>query len=36
VFYDDCGFPDQSDEFDHLMHNINGDLILKKISQTTT
>jgi hypothetical protein len=30
VFYDDCGFPDQSDEFDHLMHNIDGGVILHK------
>ncbi len=30
VFYDDCGFPNQSDEFDHLLHNIDGGVILRK------
>jgi hypothetical protein len=30
VFYDNRGFPDQSDEFDHLLHNINGGVILCK------
>jgi hypothetical protein len=35
VFYNDRGFPDQSDEFDHLLHNINGgvDLCKKKYPQ---
>jgi hypothetical protein len=30
VFYNDCGFPDQSDDFDHLLHNIDGGVILRK------
>jgi len=30
VFYDDCGFPDQTDNFDHLLHNIDGGVILRK------
>jgi hypothetical protein len=30
VFYDNCGFPDQSDEFDHLLKNIEGGVILRK------
>ena len=30
VFYGDRSFPDQSDEFDHLMHNIDGGVILRK------
>ncbi len=30
VFYDDCGFPNQSDEFDHLLKNIEGGVILCK------
>ncbi len=30
VFYNNCGFPDQSDEFDHLLHNIDGGVILCK------
>jgi hypothetical protein len=29
-FYDDHGFPDQSNDFDHLLHNINGGVILRK------
>jgi hypothetical protein len=24
VFYNDHGFPDESDTYDHLVHNING------------
>ncbi len=30
VFYDNHGFPDQSDEFDHLLKNIEGGVILHK------
>ncbi len=30
VFLDDCGFPDQSKEFNSLLHNINGGTILRK------
>jgi hypothetical protein len=30
VFYDNRGFPNQSDEFDHIMHNIDGGVILCK------
>jgi len=30
VFYDDYGFPDQSDEFDHLLKNIESGVILRK------
>jgi hypothetical protein len=30
VFYDDRGFLDQSDEFDHLLKNIEGGVILCK------
>jgi hypothetical protein len=30
VFYDDRGFPNQSNEFDHLLHNIDGGVILRK------
>jgi hypothetical protein len=30
VFYNNCGFPDQSDDFDHLLHNIDGGVILWK------
>ena len=31
VFIDDCGFPDQSDEFDVLLHNIDGGPVLRKL-----
>ncbi len=31
VFYDDRGFPDQSDEFNHLLKNIEGSVILHKM-----
>ncbi len=31
VFMDDQGFPDQSDEFDTLLHNIDGGTILRKL-----
>ncbi len=31
VFMDDRGFPDQSDEFDTLLHNIDGGKILRKL-----
>jgi hypothetical protein len=30
VFYNDRGFPDQSDKFGHLLHNIDGGVILRK------
>ncbi len=30
VFYDNCGFPNQSDEFEHLLKNIEGGVILRK------
>jgi hypothetical protein len=30
VFVDDQGFPDQSDEYDTLLHNVNGGPILRK------
>jgi hypothetical protein len=31
VFVDDCGFLDVSDEFDTLLHNINGGPVLRKL-----
>ncbi len=31
VFIDDRGFPDVSDDFDKLLHNINGGLVLCKL-----
>jgi hypothetical protein len=30
VFYDNCGFPNESDMYDHLLHNIDGGIILWK------
>ena len=30
VFIDDRGFPDQSHEFDELVHNIDGGVVLRK------
>jgi hypothetical protein len=30
VFYNDHGFPDQSNDFDHLLHNTNDGVILWK------
>ena len=30
VFYDDRGFPDQSNEFDSLLRNIEGGSVLRK------
>ena len=30
VFYNDHGFPDESDTYDHLVHNINGGIVLRK------
>ena len=30
VFLDDRGYPDQSDEFDHILHNIDGKPVLRK------
>ncbi len=32
VFYDDRGYPDESDEYDSLLHNIDGGVILQKRS----
>jgi hypothetical protein len=31
VFIDDQGFPDQSDDFDVLLHNIDGGPVLQKL-----
>ncbi len=31
VFVDDRGFPDQSDEYDTLLHNVDGGPILRKL-----
>ena len=31
VFLDDRGFPDQSDEYDHLLHSIDGEPVLRKL-----
>jgi hypothetical protein len=31
VFLDNQGFPDQSDEYDHLLHSINGGTVLQKL-----
>jgi hypothetical protein len=31
VFSDDRGFPDQSDNYDHVLHNIDGGPILRKL-----
>ena len=31
VFLDDRGFPDQSNEYDHLLHNIDGGPVLRKL-----
>ena len=28
---DDCGFPDQSDDYDMLLHNVDGGTILRKL-----
>ena len=30
VFLDDCGFPDQSNEFNSLLHNVDSGTILRK------
>ena len=30
-FYDDKGFPDQSNEFDYLLHSVNGGSLLQKL-----
>ncbi len=30
IFFDDCGFPDESEEYYQLFHNINGGIILRK------
>jgi hypothetical protein len=31
VFLDDRGFPDQSDKYNHVLHNIEGGPILQKL-----
>jgi hypothetical protein len=31
VFVDDCGFPDKSDEYDTLLHTIDGGTVLRKL-----
>jgi hypothetical protein len=31
VFLDDRGFPDQSDEYNHLLHIIDGETVLRKL-----
>ena len=31
LFLDDQGFPDQSDDYDHVLHNIYGGPILRKL-----
>jgi hypothetical protein len=31
VFLDNRGFPDQSGDFDHLLHNIDGGPVLSRI-----
>ncbi len=31
VFLDDRGIPDQSNEYDHLLHNIDGGPVLRKL-----
>ncbi len=28
IFYDNCGFPDKTDDYDNCLHNINGGVIL--------
>ncbi len=30
VFYDDRGFPNESDTYNHLLHNIDGGIVLWK------
>jgi hypothetical protein len=30
VFFDDHGFPDESNDYNNLLHNINGGVILQK------
>jgi hypothetical protein len=31
VYYDDRGFPDESDEWDHILHNVDGGAILRRL-----
>ena len=31
IFLDNHGFPDQSDEYDHLLHTIDGGTVLRKL-----
>jgi len=31
-FFDDRGFPDQSDTYDRLLHNIEGGVVLRKLT----
>ena len=35
VFYDDCGFPDQSNEYDYLLQNVDGGQVLCKQQHPT-
>ncbi len=30
MFYDDRGFPDESDAYNHLLHNVDGGVVLHK------
>ncbi len=30
VFYNDCGFPDESAAYNHLLHNVDGGVVLRK------
>jgi hypothetical protein len=30
MFYDDHGFPDESDAYNHLLHNIDGGVVLRR------
>ncbi len=31
IFLDDRGFPDQSDEYDHVLHHVTGGAVLRKL-----
>jgi hypothetical protein len=31
IFLDDCGFPDVSNDYDHVLHDVDGGLILRKL-----
>jgi hypothetical protein len=30
IFYDDCGFPDETDDYNNCLHNIDGGVILQQ------